>query len=83
LPKKFWAGFIADGLVDGLWSSAQLIALASAAVAWVTPFTGATSSEVYTPGTYSEKHEEFISFVGFIIDNIPGTQRRRKPGVGI
>jgi hypothetical protein len=83
LPKKFWGCIPESATVAGLWGSGILLASITAAAVWITPFTGGTSQESYVPGTYSAKHEQFIAFAGVLADNIPGSQRRRKPGVGI
>ena len=83
LPKKFFAGFTEGAIDSGSLVTGALIALAAAGSAWIAPFTGGTSAKEYTPGTYSDKHEEFIAFNGVLVNLFTGTQRRRKPNVGI
>ena len=83
LPKKFFAGMLEGNITNGYMIAGLVLSMITAGAAWITPFTGITSQAEYIPGTYSEKHEAFIAFVGCLVNNCLGTQRRRKPGGGV
>jgi len=80
--RKFFGPLIEDAVDSGLLNSATMIALASVMALWVTPFTGATSGETWTPGVLKRLTNAFWSFRDAVVRNIPGYQRRRKQGVG-
>lgn len=80
--RKFFGPVISGGIVDGVFSSGVMTALASAMAIWIAPFNGGTSGEPWVPGVWSRALSLFRAFRDVVVRNIPGYQRRRKQGVG-
>lgn len=78
--RKFLAGFVESQIADGAIISAALTTLATVAANWIAPIT--VGSSTITPGLWT-KDNTFVTFIGAVVDVLTGTQRRRKPGVGI
>lgn len=82
--KKYLPGFHQQNLVDSLWISGAVTAMAAFAADWVTGFTGGTSGADWVPGIWSVARTNFYACSGTVlIPTIPAYQRRRKQGVGI
>jgi len=79
--RKFFPGIAESMVVNGYFAASVVVILASAGLAYVTPF---GLSGDFHPGVYNEMAASFKPFLGEAIARaIPGYQRRRKQGVGI
>lgn len=80
--RKFF-GPVLEAMVDaGYFNSTALAYVASCIAVWITPFTGSTTGETWTPGIWRRVAESFAQFRDAVVRNIPGYQRRRKANVG-
>jgi hypothetical protein len=84
-PRSQGRKFI-GGLVNSVQSAGQLTDAARStlddfALAWTSPFTG--TAHGLNPGVFHALTHAIIPFVGRRVDQILGTQRKRKHGVGI
>jgi hypothetical protein len=79
--RKFFSGVGISGVVGNALGSTFLAHLASALVIYIAPFT-TFSSSTFAPGVIT-KVGVFHPFTGGIVNSLLGSQRRRKPGVGI
>lgn len=78
--RKFIPAILENDQTDSLLGSPMMTVLTTLAAAYLAVFTsGATS---LTPAVWS-KTLQLIPFTGAVVDNIIGSQRRRKPNVGI
>lgn len=80
--RKFFGPIVEAAIDVGLLNSTTMVALASVMALWITPFTGGTSGETWTPGVWRRIALAFQAFRDVVVRNIPGYQRRRKQGVG-
>lgn len=84
--KKTFSRKFVPGITES-WQNASLLhpeceaGLLVYGAVWTTQFT-ATNSVTLIPGLWRKNHT-FAQFTGFKVDQIMGTQRRRKIGVGI
>jgi len=80
--RKFFGGISEPALdQDGLWTTSTVIDLLVAATQMlVTQTEGATTIEF---GIITGIVPAFIQFISSLVTNVPGTQRRRRQGVGI
>jgi hypothetical protein len=79
--RKFFAGPHDDCVVENRVVAGTLAVLANTAFLWISNYVGATSV-LYQPGLW-RKTNEFAGFIDFVVDDLLGTMRRRKAGVGI
>jgi hypothetical protein len=80
--RKFFGGMAEGAFTGNVVAGAILTAAATTAALWLAPFVGATSGQTWTPGIWSTVASAFRAFRAIVIRDIPGYQRRRKPGVG-
>jgi hypothetical protein len=80
--RKFLGGLTEGAVTSSLWIASVITTGVSAALSWITPFTGATSTESYEPGVL-RTGGGFETFREVTVRAIPGYQRRRKQDVGI
>lgn len=81
IGRKFFSG-VAEGFTSGnVLTGAAVGYAATALYHYVTPYSPFGGGS-YTPGTYDKNHV-FHPFVSGIVASLLGSQRRRKPGVGI
>lgn len=78
--RKFWPGPLESQQSDGTLAGATITALAGVAAAWLQGYT--SGAVTLTPGIWT-KALDIIGFTSAIVDSIIGSQRRRKPNVGI
>lgn len=76
--KKFWPGFVEDGVVNGIFQAAVIANMAPALTTWISDF---GASDFWIPGTWSIS-KGFRGMQLPIARNVVAYQRRRKPGVG-
>lgn len=79
--RKFFPIFGEGSMTGGFYLGGVLTAAAAALVIWMTPFTGVASGLGWTPGVIDQSNV-FHDFILGRVRNVPGYQRRRKPGVG-
>jgi hypothetical protein len=80
--RKFLGPLIEDVLVGGYISAAFMISVGASLAAWISPFTGGTSSGGWVPGIWDRLVGFFYPFRDAVARDVPGYQRRRKAGVG-
>jgi hypothetical protein len=81
IGKKFFSG-VAEGFTSGnVLTGAAVGYIASALLGYISPCYGLSSGSL-TPGVV-DKNFQFHPFVGGVVASLLGSQRRRKPGVGI
>lgn len=79
--KKFFSGLVETQQADGLLTSASLTRFNDWAEAWVTPTHLVPGTTIIT-GVCKADSSNFVGFSTFRANQVLGTQRRRKPGVG-
>jgi len=80
--RKFVPGVPEERVVDGLLTSGALSALVTLGDYYVNTYVNGSNS--YGMGVLSTVLQEFVPFIAsYVISDVPGYQRRRKPGVGI
>lgn len=79
--RKFIAGMTDQSVIANVLVPSAIICLTNSLVFWMSDFT-APSAKVYSPVTQIQSNA-FVTFSQAIVDNIAGTMRRRKAGVGI
>lgn len=88
VARKFWPGWAETAIgLFGAWTSSVLSDLTLMYARWTSMFNYLGEADIngdMMAGVYSKKLGAFKTFVWpGAISNIPGYQRRRKPGVGI
>jgi hypothetical protein len=81
--RKFFGTFTELSITNALVIATHVAALALAAAAWISPFTGTASGGLYQPGLFTGTPKTFKPFTQAIIGSIPSYQRRRRQGRGI
>ena len=82
--RKFLPLYTEATAIEGFLGAAEIVNLVLAGVAWADPFDDPVAGDTWVPGVISAKQLDFEPFSGtVIVGNVPGYQRRRKPGVGI
>lgn len=81
IGKKFFSAVGTSMTLGNSLISTALAFLADALLVYVGPFT-TFSSSTFAPGVI-DKYGSFHPFVGGVVSTLLGSQRRRKPGVGI
>ena len=79
--RKSFAGFAEDQQDDSLWVAGALTALANAAAAWIADWTW-IGTEYFDPGVPLQDGS-WLPLIATLVGAVAGSQRRRKPGVGI
>jgi len=79
--RKFFAGFDEDVATGSTWSGATVTALVAAGVRWLVDLVIAGGDHL-VPGIPSNLGT-WLPFISVLISSIAGSQRRRKPGLGI
>ena len=81
-PKKFLPGVV-EGVSTGTgWTSAALLILAQVLLAWISDYTDSITNITLHPVCH-RKGKTDLDIIGGRADNVQGTQRRRKIGLGI
>jgi hypothetical protein len=78
--RKYFSGLRQEDLVDGLWASSALAALAAAGAVWITPFeSSGQEGALWTPGVWSTKVAEFVPFDSrVLVSSVPAYVRDRR-----
>lgn len=79
--RKFIGGYCEDSGAGGQLTTAVHGRLEDFGNIWTAPFTG--TAHGLQGGVFHKLTSTFIPFIGYRADQIMGTQRRRKHGVGI
>jgi hypothetical protein len=79
--RKFWSGLSELFSVVNAMTNDGVLAFAAGFAAYIAPWTSLGGS-IFNPGV-TNKNDEFFPFVGGFVSSFLGSQRRRKPGVGM
>lgn len=79
--RKFIAGLSVSAMNGGRWSSGVMAILADMLATYINTYAG-PYNDIY-PGLWSTKSNTFFPFTSGYVDSVPGSQRRRKIGVGV
>lgn len=80
--RKFFAGFGENTQNAGLLGVFETGIMQIGALSWTLARTGGEGTEIQ-PGVFNAASGNVIPFIGYRVNPIMGTQRRRKAGVGI
>lgn len=79
--RKFFSGLAETAVSGNALITSALSAFAAACVLYVSPITTANGSSL-APGIV-DKNDAFHMFLGGFVSALLGSQRRRKPGIGV
>lgn len=82
LGRKFIPGIVDALIANGALTSTGFNFLLQFLFAWISDFL-ATNGVMVSPRVYSKKNDAWDNIYGGFADQVPGTQRRRKQGVGM